>query len=55
MVINYSSPFKRIYFDVPNEVHAAMVLKAKAAGLTQKEYLARLIGSNPKGGKAGKK
>lgn len=51
----FSSPFKRIYFDVPAEIHAAMVQKAKAAGMTQRDYLAKLIERDARGGKAQKK
>ena len=55
MADSFSSPFKRIYFDVPVDVHDMLVRKAKAAGMTQKAYLARLIDNDAKGGKPGKK
>lgn len=54
-MVEHSAPFKRIYFDIPSELHAIMQAKAKAAGMTNKDYLARLIERDTKGGKAGKK
>ena len=52
---NVQSPFKRIYCDMPTHIHELMQQRAKAAGLTNKDYLARLIEKDVKGGKAGKK
>lgn len=51
----YTSPFKRVYFDIPNDLHALMQERAKAAGMTNKLYLAKLIERDAKGGKKAKK
>jgi len=51
-----TSPFKRVYFDITHEQHEAMVQQARAAGLTQRAYLAKLIeDATSKGGKKLKK
>lgn len=36
-------PFRRVYFDVPHEVYAAMEDRAKAVKMSRKDYLAKLV------------
>lgn len=45
-------PFKRIYCDIPNEIHAIMQRRSKESGLSNKNYLAKLIQEDAQ--KAGK-
>lgn len=46
-----NSPIKRVYFDLPTEVHALMQKRAKEAGVTQRAFLCALIEAGVKGGK----
>lgn len=53
---DFPSPFKRVYFDITHEQHAQMVENARAAKMSQRGYLAKLIQeATGKGGKKSKK